>query len=356
MDNYKITENESKRINICRLICIILVLFIHVRNVNYATIQTNLIGLRNVLNYIQYYISEIIARGAVPLFFLLSSILLYKNDFKWLDNFKKKLKRIIIPFIFWNTLWIILFYIFQKVPYVSKVFSNEDNNVSKFNLLKFIDAYLAIFERSKPFLYPLWFLKDLFVLNVFSKIIKKIMDKIPYIFLMITFILMCTNINIRIIEIQSLFFFSLGYFCVKNNIKISCFDKINTKRTIIMYTAMTALYCLIEIKYKELLIVKNIINIFTIMIILIISKHLLFMYNNRYLKYAINNTFFIYLFHEWNLYFLRKVIDTVSCHNIIITFLSYFFIPFVIIVMALSISYIWKKINYKSYKLVTGER
>jgi len=64
----------------------------------------------------------------------------------------------------------------QSIPQLSFAFSNPDNSVKDFGLLQWVDAYLAVFERERPFLYPLWFLKDLFVLNIFAVIIRKVME------------------------------------------------------------------------------------------------------------------------------------------------------------------------------------
>lgn len=353
---YNISKEESKRINIVRLICIILVLYIHVRDTEFNLITTNLTFLKSLMVYIQYYISEIIARGAVPIFFLLSGILLYRKNFTFESNIKKKIKTILIPFLFWNAIWIILFSLFQKIHFTANLFSNSMNDISSFKFLDYIDAFVAVFNRSKPFLYPLWFLKDLFVLNIFAIVIKKVMDRIPYLFIGIIFVLWNMGINTPIFEMQSLFFFSLGFIMIKKNIKISSFDNINFKLISIIYIIVTIIYCFYLIKMKDIIILHNCINIFTIIYIFRLSKKLINIDKNRYIKFAIENTFFVFLFHEWNLLLLRKVLEKVLPYNILTAFVEYLIIPIVILMVALCICYLWKKINYKSYKLVTGER
>lgn len=53
----------------------------------------------------------------------------------------------------------------------------NNNIIADWSLFDWVNAYLEIADDLDILLYPLWFLKDLFILNVFSKIIKRIMDK-----------------------------------------------------------------------------------------------------------------------------------------------------------------------------------
>ena len=66
--------------------------------------------------YLKYLVSVVIPKNAVPGFFLIASILLYKSDFKWMDNIKKKFRSLIIPYIIMNSFWVLAYAIFQKIP------------------------------------------------------------------------------------------------------------------------------------------------------------------------------------------------------------------------------------------------
>ena len=155
--SYIISDKESRLINVIKLLSIVLVLYIHAfSGIEYGFQNDNFFF--NVVQIIEYVIAQVIARAGVPLFFLISSLLLYRKNFTFKENFKKKVKRILIPYIIVNTIWIIIFAVFQNIEFFKVFFNNEGNNIKNWNMMDWIDAYIPMFNRVKPFVYPLWFL------------------------------------------------------------------------------------------------------------------------------------------------------------------------------------------------------
>ena len=77
MADYILSDEESKRISIIKLIGMIFVVFIHsyTENVNFSDGTMDL-SRPMWLDMIEYVISQIISRCGVPLFFLISAVLL----------------------------------------------------------------------------------------------------------------------------------------------------------------------------------------------------------------------------------------------------------------------------------------
>lgn len=90
---YKIDKHFSELINISKIIAIILVCYVHSYRdtINFAgsTLQLNIPIWFETL---QFSLSKVVAASAVPVFFFFSAFLLYKKDFSYKENLKKKNK------------------------------------------------------------------------------------------------------------------------------------------------------------------------------------------------------------------------------------------------------------------------
>lgn len=350
---YELSENESKIIYIIKLFSIVFVLYIHAfSSINYCWID-NMVA--NTIQMVEYGFTQILARAGVPLFFLISSLLLYRKDFTFRKNLKKKNKRILIPYIICNTIWILLFAIFQNIEPLKNFFSNEENTIKNWNILNWIDAYIPIFIRNKPFVYPLWFLKDLYILNLFSKGIQKLIDKIPKMFLIIAFGMWIFDVNLKIIESQSLLFFSLGYYIVKYNIRFEKINNVNIAKVSLIYFLLSFLFAYLEITIKSFYILHNILILVSMIYVYIIASKTVKISDNTLGKELIKKSYFIYLYHEWNLLFIRKILDKLLGSNYLIDFVKYSFLPIIIIIICLILSKILKIINKKVYDIIVGE-
>ena len=137
---YIITEQMKDRINILRWILIIFVIYIHADTLNIVTIP---IDLPDWFIIFEIFLSRIIARTAVPLFFIISSILLYNSyhKYSYKENLIKKLSTLVIPYIFWNCFWIIVFFIGQNISILSSFFSNPEKIIKEFDYQKWVTCF-----------------------------------------------------------------------------------------------------------------------------------------------------------------------------------------------------------------------
>jgi surface polysaccharide O-acyltransferase-like enzyme len=118
---------------------------------------------------------------AVPLYFLTASVFLYSREISYKDNIKKKCRTIVLPYFLWTALEIVFLAAAQNISSAKPYFANLI--IKDFSVWDWLGAFTGksgMFAVSgHPLNYPLWFLRDLFILNIFSPVIKKITDIFP---------------------------------------------------------------------------------------------------------------------------------------------------------------------------------
>lgn len=355
--NYEITEVESERINILKVWLIIMVVFIHTYN---GTINFNsgsiILNTPEWFEMIKYIISEIISSCAVQTFFFISAILLYRKPFLWKENIKKKIRTLLIPYILLNTLWIMFYIICTNISGVKEFFSNSNTNINQWELGDWINAYTG-YKTSFPILYPLWFIRDLFVLNIFSIIIKKIVDKFPKISFTISMImwLFLDSTKIFCLDTTTICFWIFGCCLVRKGIKLNSIDKIKKRYISIVYI-LVVLIEILTLKYS----INKIIHRITILVGLIFWFACTTNLKNGRFKNIIifisSYTFSIYLFHEMSLTIMKKIYIKLFEGNLLLQSLEYFIIPCSIISICIIFSIILQKKLPRIYSIITGNR
>ena len=228
-------------------------------------------------------LKHIINLFQMPLFFSISGFCFYySKDF----NIKKKIKRLIIPFIVVFIIWVIPFRIISRYP----LYEN-------YNLLQIV--YNGIIGKDCG---HLWYLMSLFEMYIIFNIVIKMNNKIiNYIFALVVLLLSFkVSILPNVFQLQSTFkyfvFFILGYYLNKFSIKISkkkCF------LIIVGIIALLTSYLLLNINTK--LITKIIEFILPLMLLLSLYN---IVPNKKigFLNYISENSFGLYLFHSPMLY------------------------------------------------------
>ncbi len=347
---YIISSEESTRISILKVWLTILVVFIHSYSEEINIVGDNIVlDIPVWLDWIKYIISRVIARCAVPAFFFISAVLLYKKEFLWKKNIKKKLFTLVIPYVILNSFWILFYFTAQHINAVSVYFSNPDNIIANWGAYEWIMAY-----TKTPLVYPLWFLRDLFVLNLLAKVIKAAIDKFPRLMLIVLAVLFIAGAEVRFVY-MSIVFFSLGYYFVKYDLHFSDIDKLNKWVLAAVYIVTVVLACLTrhtELGYLfiNLTIVPGIL-FFISMATRIKSESL-----KDKIVWVSKYSFCIYLFHEMNLFILKKLLGKLLPTDAFFQTIQYFGIPVIIIVFCIVLSEVLKKFLPKVFALLTGNR
>ena len=113
----------------------------------------------SVVNHkVSYFFSCSITRFAVPMFFIMSGISFFKdyNNKKYLTKLKTRLFTLVIPYLIWNTIWM-LWEIFTSYSFLSKLSTSEPYPLTITGILKGIFFYSC----NAPF----WFVLDLIIFS-----------------------------------------------------------------------------------------------------------------------------------------------------------------------------------------------
>src|SRR5260221_1551137 len=118
--------------------------------------------------FVENFLSKGIARIAVALFYLISGFLFYVTfDFSLrgvIYKYKRRIKILVIPYLFWSLYGVLLFFVLQSIPQSKNFFTRE--LIKDYSFSQFLDTLLI-----NPITYQLWFIRDLIMLVVFSPLI-----------------------------------------------------------------------------------------------------------------------------------------------------------------------------------------
>ena len=139
----------------------ILVFFIH----SYFAQEITDTSFISVVNHkVSYFFSCSITRFAVPMFFMMSGITFFKdyNNKKYLAKIKARLFTLVIPYLLWNTIWM-LWEIFTSYSFLSKLATSEPYPLTITSILKGIFFYNCNI--------PFWFIFDLIIFSFLAPIV-----------------------------------------------------------------------------------------------------------------------------------------------------------------------------------------
>lgn len=354
--DYHIEKEESGRIQFMKMVFCIMVVFIH----SYTTeirFSDAVVTVREPvwMAFVKYTISQTISRCAVPGFFMISAVLLYRKDFSWSKNVKSKIQSLLVPYFLFNTFWIVFFYFVHKIKILNMFFSSQQNNIAQWGMMEWLDAYLGI--DGYPMLYPLWFVRDLFVLNIFAKVLKQVIDRFPKIWLAFIVTALALNNNSRMffLSTEAVAFFSLGYYVVKYGLHFRDLDKIHAALTGALYAVLAVVsYVTKEMPIHSVFYALT--NAAGILFWAGASRHFM---NGRYKKkllWAAKYNFSIYLFHEFCLTMLKKAWFKVFSRDAFLLEAAYFILPFIIVIFCIALSRVMEMVMPQLYRVLTGGR
>jgi surface polysaccharide O-acyltransferase-like enzyme len=217
--NMKINQDISQRIILLRFPLVIGVVFIHAggTTINFSDGTIGLSGTPFLISFVQNLISNVLARIAVPLFFLISGVLFFRNFELKSSIIKRKLqtrvKTLLIPYVLWNLSALFLYLVLQSIPSFSQYFSGYSKRIIDYKLYDYLNAFLAFQKTANsPAVYQFWFIRDLMILILLSPIFWLLVDNIPITGLLSFFGIWFFNPKIPVFNLSyyAIFFFYLG--------------------------------------------------------------------------------------------------------------------------------------------------
>lgn len=166
-----ISREVSERIQIARYLMVCGIVFIHVPPEEVKSVTDNAYFL-----FVRSFLVDGVFRGTVPLLTCISAylIFLYGKDKTPLRLVRDKAESLIIPMIIWNLPIFVSVYLIQKYQLLNREFT-----LHLFPLQLFTALNVILGISDKPLNYPLFFLRDLFVLACLAPIFGLFIRKAP---------------------------------------------------------------------------------------------------------------------------------------------------------------------------------
>jgi hypothetical protein len=244
----------------------------------------------------------------------------------------------------------------QINPITNRFFSDSRELIINYSFIEILDV---IFINPIPF--QLWFIRDLFVLVLFSPIIEMLNKHTKgywLIILMFAWLLGLSTFIIR--SIEPLLFFALGGFIVRNKFKLlSKKFSFTTALISLVFWILINLFNTITLAYsmhiysgtlKKFGIVIGIFSIWTMF------DHIYKGQKNLFYNSIFQMTFFLYAFHEPFLNIVMKLLLTIIGTSELKLLFVYFLSPIIVIIVSIYTGLLLKKYQGRLYFLLTGGR
>ena len=303
----------------------------------------------NVVAFIIELVSHQITTPCVPLFFFISGYLFF---LKFGDKFnvsdygiqlKKRVRTLLIPYLFWNLVVIGSFAFLHKC--LPSLINPAFNNVYQFSLLELCRSFWD-FPGGQPICYQFWFLRDLLEAVILSPIIF-LLVKYGRFYLMVVLIAFYIYNPALYPHQMMLTFFTLGA-----GFAVHRYDFVQMSRKII--------YCAVPL-FVLLILLASIDPMWSCRGGTTVTGAILYVWLAS--KVSIQNNkigecgFFVYAFHGLPILVLSKMLVAILHPSTTIMWLVCYVLCFMIIViLSIVIYYVMKKFLPKFTAVITGGR
>lgn len=357
----KIHEELRERIDFIRFPLIVGVVFIHANiiSVNFAGSSAGISEMSFVSTLITDYLSNVLFRLAVPMFFITSGYLFfYTYQHSWLgytDKVRSRIKTLLIPLFFWNILWLCAIALAEIIPFTVVFFSGNNTFIVNYKVFDYLNAIFGLDQL--PIAGQFWFIRDLFIMVLFAPIIYILVRWIPYIVL--PALIFCWYMYIwpiTIPTIPAVTFFVLGAFLGVKKFDFCLLDKFG-KYLLPLYLILSVIDVLTKGEaYNN--IIHNAGLLVGINIVFYTAKYMKrWPLLNKTVVWATPATFFVFAFHEPFQLIVRKILYKVLNPSTDLSILIlYFAIPILVIAIGLGLYVLLKRFTPGLVKVIAGGR
>lgn len=149
----------------------------------------------------------------VPAFFMIAGYVFFRDvkpQIAWFrDKLNARARSVLIPLITWSLVVLGAFALVQNVPLMSGLFSGNSVWSQPVLMLSPLELLEAVFGKH-PFVYQLWFLRDLFVLIVLTPLIFVLITRTNGWITVVSLIVWMLDWVNPLVTVDALFFFGLG--------------------------------------------------------------------------------------------------------------------------------------------------
>ena len=351
------TQYLSDKLRILSLISIIFVLYIH-SNFHADEIEGMVMNDR-----FQEFISEMMGRCAVPLFYMVSGYLFFlkvpEEMASIYGKIKKRVRTLVVPYVIGCLFFIGFGVLLTVLPGVSKYMNSSVMPLFSKPIGEILRSLFYDADNGAPCAFQLWFLRDLILIVATSPLWFMCLKHLKWGFVAVVFVL--TYLDVPHVPFYSLFWFVLGGQLTK--VRIESIGKNGIRTVDLLALCLFLVLSIVELFYSEMIDWRSLrIPIILLGIVgtwglydAVVGKDFN-LSQHRWLATACQFTFFIYIFHEPTLNIVRKLIVVVLGKNELGYLTSYLISPWIFTVCAVFIGLLFRKYLPKVYNLCTGGR
>lgn len=347
------TQYLSDKLRVLSLVSIILVLYIH------SGFHANEIMGMNVNDKVQEFVSGMVGRCAVPLFYIISGYLFFLKVPDGMQSIygkmKKRVRTLFVPYIIGCLFFVGFLALTEVMPGTSRFMNG---GILTLFHKTFLDVTCAIFYdtgNGSPCAFQLWFLQDLIIIVSTSPLWYVCLKRMKWAFVAVAF-------GLTYLQIPHVPFYALFWFVFGGQLSNKKFISGGVKQTVVtsvLFLVVSGMqlsmpdvidWDLVKIP----LILLGIYAAWGLYDIVVGEKFVLS--EHRWLATACQFTFFIYLFHEPTLNIVRKLIVAILGKNEFGYLTSYIISPWLFTVCAVLWGLLFKKYFPTVYNVCTGGR
>ena len=347
------TQFLSDKLRVLSLISILFVLYIH------SGFHSNEIeGM--IWNYrCQEFISGMLGRCAVPLFYVISGYLFFLKVSDGMKSIyakiQKRMRTLLVPYIIGCLFFVLFGVIIAITPGISRYVNGSVMPLFNEPLHQIICNIFYDSGSGTPCAFQLWFLRDLILIVATSPIWYLLLKHLRWIFVITSFGL--TYIQLPFVPFFALFWFLLGgqLVQVKNGYGGASLTMLSIVTFLLLSIVQLFMPDMIGWELVNIpIIILGLISVWGIYDMVLgkdfkLSEH-------RWLATACQFTFFIYLFHEPTLNIVRKLIIVVLGKNEYGYLIAYLISPWIFTICFVIIGLQFRKYLPKVYNICMGGR
>ena len=364
MNKELLTKDTSLQLALLKLLACVGVVYIHgyMLHFNFFTINSESMP---VVYYVQTILSQYISRVAVPVFFAVSGYIYAAKQYQ--DNSWqfccRKAKGVLWPYLLWNSIAIFYIFLAQILPGTRKYFT-EYLIISNFTAHRWLESYVGWGNSWFPFLYPLWFLPYLFAAFMIVHLLRKWLNKAPWmVWVLAVLNIVCSayiplnkylaNWGPSLRLLYAVSFFSAGMLLVQYHTRIAgkkvllASGGIFVAVTVISFMKVTA-----AVNWTPLTWYAGLIFIFSV------TSHVGKCGEKlrNTIAFLSGFSFLIYVTHEYMMTVITKLVYPALPAETWCILLTYLFIPVVLISVLITGGWVLKKLLPKLYDFLFNAR
>lgn len=349
----KMTQYLSDKLRVLSLVSIILVLYIH------SGFHADEIEGMMWNDSVQTFVSGMMGRCAVPLFYVISGYLFFLKVPEGMKSIYGKMRKrvgtLVVPYIIGCLFFVGFGVLMAVLPGVSKYMNSSVMPLFSKPMGEILCSIFYDAGNGSPCAFQLWFLRDLIIIVATSPLWYLCLKRMKWAFVVVTFVL--TYLQIPHVPFYALFWFLSGGQLVQVKNKYGGASLTGFTIVVFLFLSVVQLFMPGVIDWELVkipIIILGLISIWSIYDMVLgkdfkLSEH-------RWLATACQFTFFIYLFHEPTLNIVRKLIVVVLGKNEFGYLASYLISPWIFAVCAVFAGLLFRKYLAKVYNVCTGGR